>query len=46
MQVREPYYQRFMETVGEGWGSLDSFLDRAIGVDDTLREQLQARFVA
>jgi len=46
MEVREAYFDRFMDVVGEGWGSLDSFLDRAIGVDDALRERLRARFVA
>ncbi|KPM17895.1 tyrosine-protein phosphatase [Citromicrobium sp. WPS32] len=46
MQVREGYFERFIGTVDERWGSLDGYLAQAIGVDDALRDQLQARFVA
>ncbi|MBB3032618.1 tyrosine-protein phosphatase [Alteriqipengyuania lutimaris] len=45
MEVREAYFHRFVEVVDEGWGSLDSFLGQAIGVDDALRERLNQRFV-
>ncbi len=46
MEVREAYFDRFMEVVDGEWGSLDAFLAQAIGVDDTLRDRLQQRFVA
>ena len=46
MEVREAYFDRFIETVDGQWGSLDSFLEQAIGVDDALREKLNTRFVA
>ncbi|MCD1621479.1 tyrosine-protein phosphatase [Citromicrobium bathyomarinum] len=46
MQVRESYFDRFIGTVDRRWGSLDAFLAQTIGVDDALRDQLQARFVA
>jgi len=46
MQVREAYFDRFMEVVDGEWGSLDAFLAQAIGVDDALRDRLQSRFVA
>lgn len=46
MEVREAYFDRFFATVDDGWGSLDTFLAQAIGVDDSLREGLNARFVA
>ena len=46
MQVRESYFDRFIGTVDQRWGSLDGYLGQAIGVDDALRDQLQARFVA
>jgi len=46
MEVREAYFDRFFAVVDDNWGSLDAFLDQAIGVDDTLRDALQARFVA
>ena len=46
MEVREAYFERFMETVEGQWGTLDAFLADAIGVDDALRDALQARFVA
>ncbi len=45
MQVREAYFQRFIDEVGESWGTLDSFLADAIGVDDGLRDRLSERFV-
>ena len=46
MQGRESYFDRFIGTVDQRWGSLDGYLGQAIGVDDALRDQLQARFVA
>ncbi|MBD58745.1 MAG: protein tyrosine phosphatase [Citromicrobium sp.] len=46
MEVREAYFDRFMEVVDGEWGSLDAFLGEAIGVDDRLRGTLQDRFVA
>ena len=45
MEVREAYLDRFMEVVDAEWGSLDSFLGQAIGVDDRLRDALSERFV-
>jgi protein tyrosine/serine phosphatase len=46
MEVREAYFDRFMGVVDGQWGTLDAFLGSAIGVDDALRDRLQARFVA
>ena len=46
MQVRESYFDRFVGTVDERWGSLDGYLAQVIGVDDPLRERLNDRFVA
>ena len=45
MEVREAYFNRFIEVVDGEWGSLDAFLTQAIGVDDALRERLNQRFV-
>ena len=45
MEVREAYFDRFVEVVDGEWGSLDAFLAQAIGVDDALRERLNRRFV-
>lgn len=44
--VREEYLDRFLDIAGERHGSFDAYLDKAIGVDDALREALIARFVA
>ena len=44
--VREEYLDRYLEIAGQRHGSFDGYLERAIGVDDALREALIARFVA
>ncbi len=44
--VHEDYLARFHQVAGEMAGSLDGWLERAVGVDDTLRERLRARFLA
>ncbi len=44
--VREEYLERYLEIARERHGSLDGYLERAIGVDDALRDALIARFVA
>ena len=44
--VREEYLDRYLEIARERHGSFDGYLERAIGVDDALREALIARFVA
>lgn len=46
MEVREAYFDRFLEVVDGEWRSLDAYLGDAIGVDDRLRDRLQERFVA
>ena len=44
--VREEYLDRYLEIAGQRHGSFDGYLERAIGVDDALRDALIARFVA
>ena len=44
--VREEYIDRYLEIAGQRHGSFDGYLERAIGVDDALRDALIARFVA
>ncbi|WP_370030801.1 tyrosine-protein phosphatase [Qipengyuania mesophila] len=44
--VREEYLERYLEIARARHGSLDGYLERAIGVDDALRDALIARFVA
>lgn len=46
LEVNESYLRRFRETVAEMDGSLDSWLEMRIGVDDGLRQTLRSRFVA
>lgn len=44
--VHEDYLARFRETAAGMHGSLDGWLDQAIGVDGALRERLRTRFIA
>ncbi|WP_375289350.1 tyrosine-protein phosphatase [Qipengyuania sp.] len=46
LEVHEDYLTRFHQTVREGHGSLDAWLEDRIGVDDTLRQRLRDRLVA
>lgn len=45
LEVNEDYLARFHEIVEQMDGSLDGWLERRIGVDDTLRERLRNRLV-
>ena len=44
--VRAEYLETFWREVEGEHGSLDSYLEGVLGVDDLLKEQLRARFVA
>ncbi|MBX7482590.1 tyrosine-protein phosphatase [Qipengyuania qiaonensis] len=44
--VREEYLDRYLEIATARHGSLDGYLEKAIGVDDALRDALIARFLA
>lgn len=44
--VREEYLERFLTISSDRHGSFDAYLHKAIGVDDALRDALNARFVA
>ncbi|MDG5747110.1 tyrosine-protein phosphatase [Qipengyuania sp. XHP0207] len=44
--VREEYLIRWWHEVESEYGSLDTFLDGHLGVDEAMRERLIARFVA
>ena len=44
--VRDEYLDRYIEIASKRHGSFDGYLERAIGVDDALRDALIARFVA
>lgn len=46
LEVHEDYLYRFMEEVEEHHGSLDSYLETVIGVDDDMRARLRAKYVA
>ena len=46
LEVHEDYFARFHEVAGKMHGSLDGWLERAIGVNDGLRERLRDKFVA
>ncbi len=46
LEVREDYLDTFLAIARERHGSFDGYLERAIGVDDRLRDALIARFVA
>lgn len=46
LQVDEDYLDRFIEIAAEDFGSLDGWLEGAIGVDEPLRQRLRDRFVA
>lgn len=45
LEVHEDYLKTFREVVARDHGSLDGYLEKAIGVDDAMRESLRARFV-
>ncbi len=44
--VREEYLERYLDIASQRHGSFDGYLEKAIGVDDALRDALIARFVA
>lgn len=44
--VREEYLETFWREVEDDHGSLDNFIETALGVDDLLKDRLRARFVA
>ncbi|WP_421992137.1 tyrosine-protein phosphatase [Qipengyuania sp.] len=44
--VREEYLDRYLEIASQRHGSFDGYLEKAIGVDDALRDALITRFVA
>lgn len=46
LDVHADYFARFHEVASEAHGSLDGWLEQAIGVDDGLRTRLRDRFVA
>lgn len=46
LDVHEDYLARFHEVAEEMHGSLDGWLEEAIGVDDSLRERLRDKFIA
>lgn len=46
LDVHADYFARFHEVAEDTHGSLDNWLQEAIGVDDALRERLRTKFVA
>jgi protein-tyrosine phosphatase len=46
LDVHEDYLARFHEVTNEMHGSLDGWLEQAVGVDDDLRERLRIKFLA
>jgi protein-tyrosine phosphatase len=46
LDVHEDYLARFHEVANEMHGSLDGWLERAVGVEDDLRERLRNKFLA
>jgi protein-tyrosine phosphatase len=45
-RVRADYLHTAWQTMQEDWGSVDAYLERALGIDDTARAALQARLLA
>ncbi|MBX7540227.1 tyrosine-protein phosphatase [Qipengyuania sphaerica] len=46
LEVREDYLHTFWSVVEEEHGTLDSYIERTLGVDELLKEQLRTRFLA
>ncbi|TCJ37220.1 tyrosine-protein phosphatase [Parafrankia sp. BMG5.11] len=46
LDVHEDYFARFHQVARQTHGSLDDWLNQAVGVDDTLRMNLRDKFVA
>ena len=46
LEVHGDYLDRFHEVVNEKYGSLDTWLEAEIGVDDALRARLRKRYLA
>ena len=46
LEVQEDYLATFWRVAAEDHGSLDAYLENALGVDEVLKERLKARFVA
>lgn len=46
LEVRRDYLETFWKVVEEDHGTLDTYIERTLGVDELLREQLRNRFVA
>jgi protein tyrosine/serine phosphatase len=46
LDVHEDYFARFHAIAAEMHGSLDGWLEKAVGVDDALRESLRDKFIA
>lgn len=46
LEVHPDYLETWRQEVDSEYGSLDSFLETTLGVDDAMRERLRARFVA
>jgi protein tyrosine/serine phosphatase len=46
MRVEAEYLAEAIEAMSEAHGSLDGYLDQALGLDAALRERLHARLLA
>lgn len=46
LEVHEDYLATFIAEATKDYGSLDAYLERALGVDDAMRARLRTRFVA
>ncbi|ANY20368.1 hypothetical protein A6F68_01858 [Tsuneonella dongtanensis] len=46
LEVHEDYLTKFRDTAADMAGSLDGWLERAVGVDEVLRERLRERYIA
>lgn len=46
LEVQEDYLATFWRIAAEDHGSLDGYLENALGVDEVLKERLRSRFVA
>lgn len=43
--VYPQYYQTAMKTIKEHWGSVDGYLEQALGIDASMKKQLQDKFL-
>jgi protein-tyrosine phosphatase len=46
MRVEAEYLAQALEAMGEAYGSLDGYLDEALGLDQSLRERIKARLLS